>query len=123
MIQRIELHNFASHDDTEIEFGNGKNVIIGATGSGKTNILQAIDFAFLGDVPEVNLTELIADYSDYADVIVEYDDPRTAQTYRIHRSLKRAPDGKAEHECSITNLATNEVVKKPKPVRKTLESF
>jgi len=123
MIQRIELHNFASHDDTEIEFGNGKNVIIGSTGSGKTNILQAIDFAFLGDVPEVNLPELISDKSDAAEVIIEYDDPRTGQTYRIHRSLKRASDGKAEHECTVTNLATNEVVKKPEPVKKTLESF
>jgi exonuclease SbcC len=105
MIQRIELHNFASHDDTEIEFGNGKNVIIGSTGSGKTNILQAIDFAFLGDVPEVNLPELISDKSDAAEVIIEYDDPRTGQTYRIHRSLKRASDGKAEHECTVTNLS------------------
>ncbi|MGA2784817.1 MAG: SMC family ATPase [Candidatus Bathyarchaeia archaeon] len=123
MIRRIELHNFASHDETEIEFGNGKNVIIGSTGSGKTNILQAIDFAFLGDVPEVNLPELISDKSDATEVILEYDDPRTGQTYRIHRSLKRAPDGKAEHECTVTNLATNEVVKKPEPVKKTLESF
>ena len=123
MIRRIELRNFASHDDTELEFGNGKNVIIGATGSGKTNILQALDFAFLGDVPEVDLPELIADNSDSAEVAVEYDDPRTGQNYRIHRVLKRAPDGKAEHDCTLTNLATNEVIKKPEPVRKTLESF
>jgi len=123
MIRRIELRNFASHDDTDLEFGNGKNVIIGATGSGKTNILQALDFAFLGDVPEVDLPELIADNSNSAEVAVEYDDPRTGQNYRIHRILKRTPDGKAEHDCTLTNLATNEVVKKPEPLRKTLESF
>jgi exonuclease SbcC len=123
MIRRIELRNFASHDDTELEFGNGKNVIIGATGSGKTNILQALDFAFLGIVPEVDLPELIADNSNSAEVVVEYDDPRTGQNYRIHRTLKRATDGKTEHDCTLTNLATNEIVKKPEPVRKTLESF
>jgi len=123
MIRRIELRNFASHNDTELEFGNGKNVIIGATGSGKTNILQALDFGFLGDVPEVDLPELIADNSNSAEVAVEYDDPRTGQSYRIHRALKRGIDGKAEHECTLTNLATNEVIKKPEPVRKTLESF
>jgi len=123
LIKRIVLHNFASHDDTELEFGNGKNAIIGATGSGKTNILQALDFAFLGDVPEVDLPELIADNSASAEVVVDYDDPRTGQNYRIQRLLKRTPDGKVEHECTLTNLATNEIIKKPEPVRKTLESF
>ena len=123
MIRQIRLHDFASHDEAELDFGNGKNVIIGATGSGKTNILQAIDFAFLGDVPEVNLTELIADNSDTAEVIVEYDDPRTGQSYLIQRTLKRNTEGKADHECLLTNLGTGEVVKKPEPVRKTLESF
>jgi exonuclease SbcC len=123
MIRRLELRNFASHNDTELEFGNGKNVIIGATGSGKTNILQALDFAFLGDVPEVDLPELIADNSISTEVAVEYDDPRTGQNYRIHRILKRTADGKAEHDCTLTNLATNEIVRKPEPVRKTLESF
>ncbi len=42
MIRRIELHNFASHGDTELEFANGKNVIIGATGSGKTTLVNLI---------------------------------------------------------------------------------
>lgn len=123
MIRRVELHNFANHEDTELEFGNGKNVIIGATGSGKTNILQALDFAFLGDVPNVNLPELISDKSDAMEVTLEYEDPRTGQSYRIRRSLTRTPDSKAEHECSVTNLDTNETIKKPEPVRKTLESF
>jgi exonuclease SbcC len=125
MIRHVELHNFASHEDTQLDFVNGKNVIIGATGSGKTNILQAIDFAFMGDkISDVNLPELIADGSETAEVIVEYDDPRTGQAYVIHRTLTREKASeKADHECSITNLATNEVVKRPDPVRKTLESF
>ena len=61
MIRRIELHNLATHENTEIELDKGKNIIIGATGSGKTNLLLAIDFAFTGEVPGVNLSELIAD--------------------------------------------------------------
>jgi exonuclease SbcC len=125
MIRHVELHNFASHEDTQLDFVNGKNVIIGATGSGKSNILQAIDFAFMGDkISNVNLPELIADGSETAEVIVEYDDPRTGQAYVIHRTLTRDKTSeKADHECSITNLGTNEVVKRPDPVRKTLESF
>jgi len=123
MIRRIELHNFATHPDTEIEFGNGKNIIIGQTGSGKTNLLQAIDFAFLGDVQGATLPELIADGAESTEVFLDYVDSRTSQTYRIHRTLSRDADGKIDHVCSITNLETNEEIKKPDPVRKTLESL
>jgi exonuclease SbcC len=123
MIRRLELHNFATHEDTEIEFGNGKNIIIGQTGSGKTNLLQAIDFAFLGGEQGLNLEELIADGADSAEVVLDYLDPRTNQNYSIHRTLTRKTDGGADHDCSILNLETNETIKKPDPVRKTLEAL
>ena len=123
MIRRLELHNFATHEDTEIEFENNKNIIIGQTGSGKTNLLQAIDFAFLGSEQGANLEELIADGADSAEVILDYLDPRSNQNYRIHRTLARRADGGADHVCSITNLETNETVRKPDPVRKTLEAL
>jgi exonuclease SbcC len=123
MIRRLKLHNFATHEDTEIEFGNSKNIIIGQTGSGKTNLLQAIDFAFLGGEQGLNLEELIADGADNAEVILDYLDPRTNQNYRIQRTLTRKTDGGADHECSIVNLETNETTKKPDSVRKTLEAL
>jgi exonuclease SbcC len=123
MIRRLELHNLATHEDTEIEFENNKNIIIGQTGSGKTNLLQAIDFAFLGSEQGINLEELIADAADSAEVILDYLDPRTNQSYRIQRALTRRAEGGADHVCSITNLETNETVRKPDPVRKTLEAL
>lgn len=123
MIRRLELRNFATHQDTEIEFGGGKNVIIGATGSGKTNLLQALDFAFMGEVPGASLAELVADDSDTAEVILDYVEPRTGQNFRIHRILTREADGKVSHECSLTNIDTNETVKKPIPVQTTLETL
>ena len=123
MIRHLELHHFASHQDTEIEFGSGKNVIIGQTGSGKTNLLLAIDFAFAGEVSEITLSELIADGADAAEVILDYIEPRTGQSYRISRTLTREADGTISHECSLSNLDTNETVQKPSPVQKTLESL
>jgi len=122
MIRRIELHNFATHENTEAEFGNGKNVIIGATGSGKTNLLLAIDFAFTGEVPGANLSELIADDANAAEVLLDYLDPRTGQNYRIHRTLTRETNT-ITHECLLKNLDTNETVNKPGPVQKTLEAL
>jgi len=44
MIKKIKLHNFRSHEDTELEFHNGVNIIYGLGQSGKTNILRAINW-------------------------------------------------------------------------------
>ena len=41
-IKKVTMHNFQSHEDTEIEFTDGLNVIIGNSNSGKTSILRAI---------------------------------------------------------------------------------
>ncbi len=123
MIRRIELHNFATHENTEVEFGDGKNIVIGGTGSGKTNLLLAVDFAFMGEVPSVNLAELIADDADAAEAILYYIDQRTGQSYSIHRTLTREADGRVTHECTLTNLDTKETVEKPAPVQKTLETL
>jgi exonuclease SbcC len=123
VIRRIELHNFATHENTEVEFGDGKNIIIGGTGSGKTNLLLAVDFAFMGEVPNANLAELIADDADAAEAILYYIDQRTGQSYSIHRTLTRETDGRVTHECTLTNLDTKETVEKPAPVQKTLETL
>jgi len=123
VIRRIELHNFATHENTEVEFGDGKNIVIGGTGSGKTNLLLAVDFAFMGEVPNVNLAELIADDADTAEAILYYIDQRTGQSYSIHRTLTRETDGRVTHECTLTNLDTKETVEKPAPVQKTLETL
>jgi len=123
MIRRIRLLNFATHEDTEIEFGNGKNVVIGATGSGKTNLLLALDFAFTGEVQGTTLSELIADDAETAEVILDYLEPRTGQNYRIHRILTRNASGGASHECSFINPDTGETVKKPEAVQKTLQTL
>lgn len=44
MLKKIKLHNFRSHEDTELEFDPGVNIIYGLGQSGKTNILRAINW-------------------------------------------------------------------------------
>lgn len=44
MINSIELKNFQSHKNTELNFVEGLNVIIGKTDSGKSSILRAINY-------------------------------------------------------------------------------
>ena len=53
MIKKIKLQNWKSHNQTELEFKPGINVLVGPMGSGKSSVLQAICFALFGSVPEV----------------------------------------------------------------------
>lgn len=42
MIQKLLLSNFQSHKNTDLEFSDGVNVIIGGSDSGKTSIIRAL---------------------------------------------------------------------------------
>jgi len=48
MITSIELGDFLSHSNTEIEFENGVTVFVGDNGAGKSSIIDAITFALFG---------------------------------------------------------------------------
>ena len=45
MIQYISIKNFAIIENTEIEFGDGLNIITGETGSGKSIVIEAVSLA------------------------------------------------------------------------------
>ncbi len=42
MIENVRLQNFRSYEDSTFEFDGGVNIIVGANGSGKTNLLEAV---------------------------------------------------------------------------------
>ena len=42
MIKKVKLKYFESHQDTEVEFGQGLNLIIGPSNSGKSSLIRAI---------------------------------------------------------------------------------
>ncbi len=42
MIESLKIQNYQSHNDTELEFDKGVNVIVGASDSGKTAVLRAL---------------------------------------------------------------------------------
>ncbi|MDR2083082.1 MAG: DNA replication and repair protein RecF [Candidatus Ancillula trichonymphae] len=44
-IKTVRLNDFRSHKATSIEFGHGINVLLGGNGTGKTNLLEAINYA------------------------------------------------------------------------------
>lgn len=49
LIHRLHLHNFCQHRDLEITLTPGLNMLVGPNGSGKTNVLRAIQLVLIGD--------------------------------------------------------------------------
>lgn len=48
-IEKVILYNFQSHGNTEIEFDNGLNIIVGPSDSGKTAILRGLKWALFNE--------------------------------------------------------------------------
>ncbi len=51
MIRKLRLVNWKSHLESELDFSEGVNVLVGIMGSGKTSAVQAISFALYGTFP------------------------------------------------------------------------
>jgi len=87
MIKKVRIHNFKSIEDIEFELGSKINIIIGANGSGKTNILESIvmgaaasadklDYEFLGNRIRITSPEymLNAFYGNKnKEIVLEYE--------------------------------------------------
>lgn len=53
MLNKLELHNFKSHHDTQLNFDNSRlQAIVGQNSSGKTSVLQAVHY--LGQLSALN---------------------------------------------------------------------
>jgi predicted ATP-dependent endonuclease of OLD family len=45
MLEKVKLHNFKSHQDTELNFDNSRlHALVGQNSSGKTSVLQALHY-------------------------------------------------------------------------------
>ena len=51
MITRVRMRNWKCHEDTELVFKAGTNVILGSMGSGKSSVIDAITFGLFGSLP------------------------------------------------------------------------
>ena len=53
MITKMKLKNWRSHEDTELDFCEGTNALVGIMGSGKSSVMTALCFALFGTFPEL----------------------------------------------------------------------
>ncbi len=59
MIADIHLQHFRSYSDASFEFGSGVNIIVGPNGSGKTNLLEALQIIAIGSSYRAKDAELL----------------------------------------------------------------
>ncbi|MDO8624624.1 MAG: AAA family ATPase, partial [Candidatus Diapherotrites archaeon] len=122
MITHLELQHWKSHFDSTLEFERGTNVIVGAMGSGKTSVMDAICYALFGTYPalqnrRVSLDETIMQKPNPKDqsrvaLTFEYEN----HAYRVERTLFRNNKAtQAKLYCDQTLIAG------PKPSEVTSE--
>ncbi|KAA8922673.1 DNA double-strand break repair ATPase Rad50 [Thermoplasma sp.] len=87
IIDRIRLINFLSHEDSEIYFDTGVNVIVGHNGAGKSSIIDAIRFALFGDRRTKKIEDMIRKGAKSMEVEMEF--RNAGHKYIIRRSVTR----------------------------------
>ncbi|KXA93471.1 hypothetical protein AKJ64_00530 [candidate division MSBL1 archaeon SCGC-AAA259E17] len=96
MINEIRLKNWKSHKDTQLELGEGTNVLVGMIGSGKSSVLEAIAYGLFGTVQAVRNRKITLDdlikkrpkKEDTAEVEIEFTAPN-GERYVVRRVLER----------------------------------
>ncbi|MDB4899977.1 MAG: hypothetical protein JWN53_1785, partial [Gemmatimonadetes bacterium] len=91
-LNTLHLQNFRQHAETYITFDTGLTGIIGANGSGKTTILEAIAWALYGQDAARGKKETIRSLRAGAGarVLVELDFELGGHRYRVERGLNTA---------------------------------
>jgi exonuclease SbcC len=91
-LNSLRLQNFRQHADTYVTFDGGLTGIIGANGSGKTTILEAIAWALYGQDAARGKKETIRSLraGPNARVKVELDFELGGHRYRVERGLTQA---------------------------------
>ncbi len=95
MIARIRLKNWKSHLDSEFNFSNGVNALVGINGAGKSSVLDGISFALFGTFPnhtnkKVSLDDLIMGRpheKDEAEIVLDFFSD--GKKYSVLRKIKK----------------------------------
>lgn len=74
ILKKVKLKNFISHEDSELEFSYGINLITGPNGAGKTSVLDAISFSLFGEHSRGKKEDLITRGKDRAEIVLEFEE-------------------------------------------------
>ncbi len=96
MITSIKLKNWKSHQDSELCFGDGTNVLVGMMGAGKSAVMDGITYALFGTIPtiqsrRIKLDDLITNRpnpKNEAEVEVGFQTPE-GEEFMVKRVIER----------------------------------
>ena len=125
MIRGIILKNWKSHENTSLKFSSGVNLLVGAIGTGKTSVLDAISFAFFGTFPDlqskkIKLDDVIMNRPfEKNEAVIELELEFNNKIYKIKRVIRKG-EGTVYSEIRENGkliegpnpLRVNEVIKK-----------
>jgi exonuclease SbcC len=87
IIKKIELENFKSHVNTQVDFDTGISIIMGDNGAGKSSILESISFGLFKEYASKKMDKLINNDKNKMQVTVEF--IANGRTYKVVRKRKR----------------------------------
>lgn len=92
MIRRLTMKDFKLYHEQTLEFETGTTCIVGPNGSGKTTILEALEFALFRQVTRKDkkvprLEELIRHGANKSVVELEFVAPLNRKAYRVVRTV------------------------------------
>ncbi len=120
MIKKLILENWKKHEFLELDFSKGVNVIVGEMGTGKSSILQAINYCLFGNFNELKSREiktddLIMNGKDECNIKLYFDE------YIIERSIKKGKTTEANIRNNKENLAGPSTVEVNKYIEEKLK--
>lgn len=99
-LKNLKLKNFRNYNEQEIDFKPGLNIILGANAQGKSNLLEAIEYASYGKSYRTSHdTELISKNLTSAGLAVQYliDWDNNTNIQNIGIEFKVLPEGKSKN--------------------------
>jgi DNA replication and repair protein RecF len=96
MITSLRLQNFRNHVDSQYEFADGVNIIVGPNGSGKTSLLEAMLVVCSGSSYKADDESLVAYESDWCRVDAEL-------SGEVRRSVKLRKEGDVYKKTYVFN--------------------
>ena len=119
IINRLKLHNFLSHNDTEISLEKGVNIIIGKNGAGKSSIIDGMKFAFLGERRGSKIEDLVK--RGKTDCSVSLDFTIGNHNYLITRQMSIGKNGNVKDRDAVLVRDGIEIARHVSGVDKAIE--